>query len=451
MTYDPDKALNITYNHLNLPSKFQFPNNDRIEVLYDAAGSKLQQKVYDNNVLISTKNYIGGVEYQDGTIEATYHAEGRVYFFTNDAQVFTHRHEYAIKDHLGNIRLWVSDLDNDGILEMPSEILQEKHYYPFGMVMEGPWMESSANPVNKYQYNGKELHTEFGLNLMDYGARWYDAAVGRWWSVDPLAEDYMSWSGYNYVMNNPMKYIDPDGKGVHLAIDTDKNGNITITISATIYMYGSKATNELANKFQKRINNDWSGNFNSNGNNFTVKSNISVKNVSEGEAKKKIDTYNRVGKSTPDVNFLRVFDSNESNTASKTDGNVILLNLNQHRNSGNTTLSHEVGHLMNFKNTSWNRSGLTQSDGIDFDHFHTPSNFHLLPMMSYPAVYNAWTGDRIRFAPRQMRRRRVMSVDYRHLNKGKGILDGYRGVRGSQERKAIGLRFKKIKYIDSVR
>ncbi|MEZ4884911.1 MAG: hypothetical protein R3E32_09315 [Chitinophagales bacterium] len=85
-------------------------------------------------------------------------------------------------DYLGNIRLWVSDLDNDGILETPSEILQEKHFYPFGMEMEGPWMQSGAN--NPYQYNGKELVSDFGLNLMDYGARWYDVAAARWWSVD---------------------------------------------------------------------------------------------------------------------------------------------------------------------------------------------------------------------------------------------------------------------------
>ena len=205
MYYDPNKALTITYNHLNLPEEFNFGNNDRIEVLYDAAGAKLQQKVYDNNILISTKDYIGGVEYQDGQIEATYHAEGRV-FFTSSSQ---YRHEYAIKDHLGNIRLWVSDLNGNGILETPNEILQEKHYYPFGMTMEGPWMQSGVN--NKYQYNGKELNEEFGLDWMDYGARWYDAAAARWWSVDLMADILEEWSPYAYVYNNPLSFNDPTG------------------------------------------------------------------------------------------------------------------------------------------------------------------------------------------------------------------------------------------------
>ena len=247
MYYDPNKALTITYNHLNLPEEFNFGNNDRIEVLYDAAGAKLQQKVYDNNVLISTKDYIGGVEYQDGQIESTYHAEGRVFFTSNTI----YRHEYAIKDHLGNIRLWVSDLNGNGILETPSEILQEKHYYPFGMAMEGPWMQSGVN--NKYQYNGKELNEEFGLDLMDYGARWYDAAVGRWWSVDPLAEKFYSWSSYNYVYDNPLSFIDPDGRSP--STHTNKDGNVLAVYNdgdLGVYKHGDATTQDDIDKKRKR-------------------------------------------------------------------------------------------------------------------------------------------------------------------------------------------------------
>jgi len=64
--------------------------------------------------------------------------------------------------------------------------LQELHYYPFGMIMEGIGTAKVAD--NAYKYNGKELNEDLGLNLSDYGARWYDAALGRWWSVDPLGE-----------------------------------------------------------------------------------------------------------------------------------------------------------------------------------------------------------------------------------------------------------------------
>ena len=58
------------------------------------------------------------------------------------------------------------------------------------------------------------MNEDFGLNLSDYGARWYDAALGRWWSVDPLAEKYAGQGIYNFVANNPLYYIDPNGKEI---------------------------------------------------------------------------------------------------------------------------------------------------------------------------------------------------------------------------------------------
>ena len=81
------------------------------------------------------------------------------------------------------------------------------------MEMEGAWT-AQVGTENGYKYNNKELNEDFGLGLYDYGARWYDPAIGRWGQVDPLAEKYLGYSPFNYTLNNPIRFIDPDGMRV---------------------------------------------------------------------------------------------------------------------------------------------------------------------------------------------------------------------------------------------
>ena len=147
-------------------------------------------------------------------MEAIYHPEGRI---TPDGAAF--RYEYNIKDHLGNTRLTFADINNNGAVDITgvattTEILTENHYYPFGMNMGYDWMNNTAiSPDTKYQYNGKEYNDDFGLNWNDYGARWYDGSLGRWMSVDKMAENSKQndKSPFQYGWNNPVKNLDPDG------------------------------------------------------------------------------------------------------------------------------------------------------------------------------------------------------------------------------------------------
>jgi RHS repeat-associated protein len=106
-----------------------------------------------------------------------------------------------------------------------NEILQETHYYPFGLSYEGPWLMNDAARDDAYKYNGKEWDETMGL--YDYGARWYDPVLGRWGQVDPLAAKYVTWSPYNYVLGNPMRLVDPDGRSVEATYKVDREGVIT--------------------------------------------------------------------------------------------------------------------------------------------------------------------------------------------------------------------------------
>ncbi|MBE6272359.1 MAG: RHS repeat-associated core domain-containing protein [Bacteroides sp.] len=191
LTKDSNKGIsNIAYNVLNLPSTVTFSDGSTITYSYAADGTKLRT-VHTISGTVTQKDYCANVVYENGIQKMLLTEEGYV-----DLSASTPAYYYYLKDHQGNNRV---------VLSSGGTAVEVSHYYPFGGVF------ASTGNVQPYKYNGKELDTKKGLNWYDYGARHYDAALGRWLVVDPLAEKYYSTSAYGYCLNNPVKYVDPTG------------------------------------------------------------------------------------------------------------------------------------------------------------------------------------------------------------------------------------------------
>ncbi len=215
-------ADQITYNHLNLPTNIGInkgSNIGNISYIYDATGIKLKKEVSTG----TTTEYAGNYVYENSSLKFFNHPEGYIEPKDENNLSLGYNYVYQYKDHLGNVRLSYMDSNNNGSVTA-SEILEENNYYPFGLKHIGynNGGTAFANPALKYKFGGKEYQDELDLNSYDFGARFYDPAVGKWFTPDAFAEKYLSTSPYTYALDNPIIYIDPDGNQVELCCNWEK-------------------------------------------------------------------------------------------------------------------------------------------------------------------------------------------------------------------------------------
>ncbi|MCS4300665.1 DUF6443 domain-containing protein [Chryseobacterium sp. BIGb0232] len=243
-----DKGIqSIVYNHLNLPQRLSIVQTSdfgtysySLDYLYRADGTKLRKTYFKQGgrrgetPVAKITDYLDGFQYryfEGGGICLTCRTESAFeeQAYTNRGTIFPdsdltpawkldfvptaegfysyaeNRYIYQYKDHLGNTRVSFAK-NSEGALE----ITDTNNYYPFGMNhIQGSLGTSKFGSHYSYKYNGKELQE---TGMYDYGARFYMSDIGRWGVVDPLAEISRRFSPYNYGLNNPIMFIDPDGR-----------------------------------------------------------------------------------------------------------------------------------------------------------------------------------------------------------------------------------------------
>ncbi|MBW1298655.1 RHS repeat domain-containing protein [Aquimarina litoralis] len=252
MIVDRNKGIsNISYNHLNLPNSIAISNTEgtgNISYIYDATGVKLKKIVSESSSL--TTEYAGNYIYENGQLQFMNTPEG--YIEPNGNGGYDYIYQY--KDHLGNIRLSYSDKNKDGDIDVipgsaSNEILEENNYYPFGLEHKG--YNDLIISEHMYGFGGKEKQSELNLEWLDFHARNYDPALGRWMSIDPHADNYHNNSPYAYALNNPLYFVDPDGKDniVYLVLlesaDRDQINSIIEATNSRFKDLGLKTTIQI--------------------------------------------------------------------------------------------------------------------------------------------------------------------------------------------------------------
>lgn len=376
--YNKGIAL-IQYNYLNQPTFIHFKNGHSIDYSYGNDGSK--RKAYYATARAGVVIPMGGrITVEDGVeekglypsevLEETWneYCQNLVHFGTDYMLLlpegyvtfenrFKYTYHYYLRDHLGNNRVVVKQ---DG-----ETIKQINHYYPFG----GSFGEETVISNQPYKFGGKELDKMHGLDWHDFGARYQRNDVPSWIGVDPLCEKYYSISPYAYCMNNPIRFIDPDGRDISFSYEWEKDEDgkyvinkdggrnligVIMNVTGKVINVSSNSGINMVNA-TKRISSQIESSFNAqddNGITFSTNVDLSIANSMDDVAESDhlfalADIDSPLGETVQGV-------------ANVSGGKVAFINADYFTgfldtsigNVGPGTAAHEFGHLAGLKHTS---------------------------------------------------------------------------------------------------
>ena len=228
MTSDLNRKVSlISYNRQNRPARMRHAGGTET-FTYLPDGTKRGRTVLGKDRSLSRTEYRGNLVCADDTLKYILFDGGLIAMDGASPEYL-----FFLRDHLGSVRV---------VARPDGKAVQVNHYYPYGMAFAGGGMSGNAgaHPVEggvsvaggsleiggetggmelarpgasqPYRFLGNELYTSNSLGLYDFSARMYDPALGRFLSVDPMAEGYRHLSPYAYCAGNPVVYADKDGQ-----------------------------------------------------------------------------------------------------------------------------------------------------------------------------------------------------------------------------------------------
>jgi len=229
---DANKGItNVVYNHLNMPTKITVTgaNAGVLDYKYSADGIKLQKKKTQGGVTTTT-DYANGYVYEDGNLKQFDQPEGYV-----ESNGSSYQYVYRYTDIWGNTRITYADDNNDGSIDASLEIRREQNFYPFGLEHSGYNNNKYGVENNLKTYQGQEFTEDLGLNTHEWKYRMSDPAIGRFWQIDPLAEDYVYNSTYAFQENKMGMGVELEGLELGNLSPIDVRGTTRLFTSKSFY------------------------------------------------------------------------------------------------------------------------------------------------------------------------------------------------------------------------